>query len=202
MEKSESQCDETELAVEIETCLFEKYKDMSEYRSRFYDIHFNLGQNKRLAFQLLSQNISAEQICDMTNEQLAREELSSLRQKNKEWNSQAARSDIHKSQSMTDLYRVFHTLFFFIFLEFICQTMRQFFFFFNNNLCQNQKQIKPFRYKITFLKVKTYFKDFCSKKNVIKLFLGGVHLPKQSQGKYTSFGDNYQQQSYFTKKKH
>jgi len=96
---------EIEIAVAVETCLNNKYKVLTEYRNRFGDIHFNLGRNKKLLDQLLQKKITAEEICEMTSEQLASEELSILRQKNKEWNTEAARSDTGSNQAMTELYR-------------------------------------------------------------------------------------------------
>jgi len=64
-----------EIAIGIELILNAKYVNMSDYRNRFRDIHFNLSKNKKLLHDLLQKDLSVQQLCEMSNEELADEKI-------------------------------------------------------------------------------------------------------------------------------
>eukprot|EP00494_Astrolonche_serrata_P030962 UN31230 len=87
------------LGYEIEDLLWEDCKDDRIYRQRFRDLIFNIRDknNEQLNVNLLTGFISPARFIKMTAEELASDSMKLDRKASRDWEAQAARSDLNKA---------------------------------------------------------------------------------------------------------
>jgi len=100
-----------QIAKQIEDHLYKycNHETSEKYKQKYRDIIFNLcdSRNSSLNLRILKEQISPRRLITMTFEELASDKLKIRREKNRHWDIQASRSDLHKNVNISFFKKVF-----------------------------------------------------------------------------------------------